>query len=115
MLSIKQDKGGESPKSLTGLEGYPHGDTSIKSQTLLSNYYSDSQNNFNKLQVKELKTGKQHATESQLIVRANKHLEAKMHTNNSDESLNTVQNLAGLETQIVKYEADIRKHISIEH
>jgi hypothetical protein len=38
-----------------------------------------------------------------------------MHASNSDESLNTVQNLAGLETQIVKYEADIRKHISIEH
>ena len=38
-----------------------------------------------------------------------------MHTSKSDESLNTVQNLAGLETQIVKYEADIRKHISIEH
>lgn len=115
MLSIKQDKGEESPKSLSGLEGYPHGDTSIKSQTLLSNYYSDSQNNFNKLQAKELKTGKQHATESQVVVRANKHLEARMHTSNSDESLNTVQNLAGLESQIVKYEADIRKHISIEH
>lgn len=115
MLSIKQEKGGESPKSLSGLEGYPHGDTSIKSQILLSNYYSDSQNNFNKLQVKELKAGKQHATESQIIVRANKQFKGEMHTSKSDESLNTVQNLAGLETQIVKYEADIRKHISIEH
>lgn len=33
----------------------------------------------------------------------------------SDFSLNTAQNLGALEQQICKYEADIRKHISIEH
>ena len=30
-------------------------------------------------------------------------------------SLNTVQNLEALETQIQRYEQDIRKHISVEH
>ena len=30
-------------------------------------------------------------------------------------SLNTVQNLEALETQIQGYEQDIRKHISVEH
>ena len=32
-----------------------------------------------------------------------------------DESMNTQQNNIVMETQIQKYEADIRKHISIEH
>ena len=33
----------------------------------------------------------------------------------SELSMNTVQNLGALESQIQQYEADIRKHISIEH
>lgn len=33
----------------------------------------------------------------------------------SDISMNTQQNCVALEQQMVKYEADIRKHISIEH
>lgn len=33
----------------------------------------------------------------------------------SEFSMNTVQNLGALESQIQQYEADIRKHISIEH
>lgn len=32
-----------------------------------------------------------------------------------DQSMNTVQHNIALEQQLVKYEADIRRHISIEH